>query len=441
MTLPEMSEHIGLNRSETAKEMLRDAYLADGRPWVVAFSGGKDSTLVLQLVYETLIGLGKLAKKRVYVISSDTRVEAPNVASYVENVLKAIEEDATAQHLPLSCHLVRPKLSETFWSKLIGRGYPPPTRWFRWCTTNMKIKPSRKEIEKITAEHGSVILLLGSRKAESSDRKKTMIARNNNFRNLNTHHEIPNAYVMAPISDWEDDDVWEYLYENNPPPWNRPHDQMLTLYRQAVGGECPVVMDLNTPSCGGSRFGCWTCTVVKMDKSMEGFIETGEEWMTPLAEFRNWLKEYREIPKTRMTRRRDGSEGPGPFTPQAREEILERLLNVESQVGIPLISDDEIRYIQGVWSSEFDLIDRAEAIAFEHGRELAGVNDVPLDEDERSILEDIVAERGLSPDLVGKILALESEFPNLDRWGAKAALKRNLEELIQVAESQEATGE
>src|SRR3989338_7504561 len=141
----------------------------------------------------------------------------------------------------------------------------------------MKIKPSRRGIDKIVAEHGSVILLLGSRTAESSSRKQRMDARQTNFRNLNTHHEIPNAFVLTPISTWGNEDVWEYLYENNPPPWERSHNQMLTLYRKAVGGECPVVMDLNTPSCGGSRFGCWVCTVVKFDRSMEGFIEAGEE--------------------------------------------------------------------------------------------------------------------------------------------------------------------
>lgn len=428
-------------QADEVKASLREAYLSDGRPWVVAFSGGKDSTLVLQLVYEMLIDLGKEASKPVYVISSDTNVEAPNIAQYVEDALCAIQDDANNRGIPLSCRLVRPKLSETFWTKLIGRGYPPPTRWFRWCTTNIKIKPSRREIDKITSQHGSVILLLGSRTAESSSRKKRMDGRERNFKNLNTHHEIPNAFVLAPISDWADDDVWAYLYEHNPPPWDMPHNRMLDLYRKAVGGECPIVMDLNTPSCGGSRFGCWTCTVVKMDRSMEGFIETGEDWMRPLYDFRNWLKEYREIPEVRMNRRRDGTIGPGPFTPVARMEILKHLLRVEMQVDLPLISDPEIRYIQQVWSKEFDLNDQAISIAKEFGRQIEGEKPVPLEEDERSMLEDIVAEHDLNPDLVGKILALEEEFPNLDSWGARPQLQRALADLIKVAESQEANVE
>lgn len=421
-----------------SKRALKELYQADGRPWVVAYSGGKDSTLVLQLVYEMLVELGAAAQKEVHVISSDTQVEAPNVVAYVTAALDAVQADAIRRGLPLKCTLVRPAVSETFWAKLIGRGYPPPTRWFRWCTTNMKIKPSRREIEKITSKHGSAILLLGSRMAESSDRRNSMKSRPKNLLNLNTHHEIPNAFVMAPIASWEDDDVWEYLYENNPPPWGRDHDQMLTLYRKAVGGECPVVVDLNTPSCGGSRFGCWTCTVVKMDKSMDGFIETGEDWMRPLAEFRNWLKEYREIEDVRMLRRRDGSEGPGPFTSEARKEILRRLLSVEREVGIPLISDDEINYIQSTWSSEFDLTCQAMEISAKFGRVIERNADVPLDDDERVILEGIIERRGLDSDLVSNVLALEPEFPNLDRWGARPELRRRLEELIKVAESRSA---
>lgn len=345
-----MSFPVDADPAPATLALMAESYLADDRPWVVAYSGGKDSTLVLQLVYETLIALGPKATKPVHVVSSDTGVEAPNVAAYLERTLAAVAADAHRQHFDLTCHLVRPKVEEGFWAKLIGKGYPPPTRWFRWCTTNMKIKPSRRAIDDIVARHGSVVLLLGTRRAESSSRAQRMDERRTNLRKLNPHHEIPNAFVATPIADWSDDEVWTHLFENNPPPWGTPHDAMLTLYRQALGGECPVVMDLNTPSCGGSRFGCWVCTVVKTDKSMEGFLQTGEEWMRPLADFRDWLKDYREQDGVRMAVRRDGSQGPGPFTAKARHKILEELLEREGKVGIPLISDDEIRFIQTVWS-------------------------------------------------------------------------------------------
>lgn len=423
-----------------ALEDLAESYLADGRPWVVAYSGGKDSTLVLQLVYETLIALGPKATKPVFVISSDTGVEPPNVAAHVETVLAAVNANAVQRGLPVKCELVRPTLEEGFWAKLIGKGYPPPTRWFRWCTTNMKIKPSRRAIDKIVAEHGSVVLLLGSRRAESSARATRMDGRRTNLRNLNPHHEIPNAFVSTPIADWSDDEVWSHLYENNPPPWGAPHDQMLTLYRQALGGECPIVMDLNTPSCGGSRFGCWVCTVVKVDKSMEGFISSGEDWMAPLAQFRDWLKWYREQDCVRMAVRRDGSKGPGPFTADARRTILKELLAREKEllerngkVGLRLISDQELLHIQRAWSLEFDLENSALALVREAGRDLAGGEVVPLREDDRIMLEDLAAERDINPALITKVLELEPDFPNLERYGERPRLRRTLAELIVAA--------
>lgn len=418
--------------------LMTESYLADDRPWVVAYSGGKDSTLVLQLVYEMLLALGPRATKPVHVVSSDTGVEPPNVARYVERTLKAIEADGKRRGLDLTCHLVRPKVEEGFWAKLIGKGYPPPTRWFRWCTTNMKIKPSRRAIDGIVARHGSVILLLGTRRAESSARAARMDRRVSNLRNLNPHHEIPNAFVATPIAEWDDDEVWTHLFENNPPPWGTPHDDMLTLYRQALGGECPVVMDLNTPSCGGSRFGCWVCTVVKLDKSMEGFIQSGENWMLPLAEFRDWLKVYRERPDVRMPVRRDGAKGPGPFTAAARREILNELLEREGRVGIPLVSDDEIRFIQAAWSAEFDLENSALALARRFGRELTAEEVMPLREDDRALLDDVASEREINPAVVAKVLELEQDFPDLNAYGQRPELKRRLKELILAAAGAEA---
>ena len=303
---------------QNSREILSKNFIADKRPWVVAYSGGKDSTLVLQLVYEMLCDLPSKKLKPVHVISSDTGVEPPNIARYTHASLDRLKEDAQRRKIELFTHLVKPTTENSFWGNLIGKGYPPPTRWFRWCTTKMKIKPSQAVIERIAKISGSVILLLGTRTDESRQRAQGMKARECNYRGLNPHHQIPNALVLTPIADWDADQVWEYLFRNNPPPWGGTHDEMMALYRQANSGECPIVMDLNTPSCGGSRFGCWTCTVVKSDKSMESFIENGEAWMLPLNRFRNWLKEIREDESRRCRIRRTGEEGLGPFNSESR---------------------------------------------------------------------------------------------------------------------------
>jgi len=424
--------------SRTARASLEKLYFADTRPWIVAFSGGKDSTAVLQLVFEMLLALGERATKPVVVLSSDTRVEAPNVAAYVADALRRIDQAALALGLRLSTQLVEPAAADGFWGKLIGKGYPPPSRWFRWCTSNMKIKPSRRAIDEITRQHGSVILLLGSRVAESTQRGRSMQEREINSRGLNPHHEIPNALVAAPIADWTTDDVWEYLV-SNPCPWGGNHSFLLSLYRQASGGECPVVFDLNTPSCGGSRFGCWTCTVVKEDKSLQGFIRSGEEHLQPLVVFRDWLIELRDKPGYRSDVRRNGNAGPGPFLPSARQEILDALLDLEGSMGMPLIADEELAYIQRQWSEEFDFQDRlALDIAAKHGRRIAMPDAEKIAETaEDDLLEQAALEAGIDPDLLRQALDIRRKgFPSLDKWGAKTQFERAIGELLEKAARQ-----
>lgn len=426
--------HEKIGRADQVLKELQKQYLSDNRPWVVAYSGGKDSTLVLQLVIQALGALGEQVRKPVFVISSDTRVEAPHVIDYVERVLAAVNDYAKREQLAIRCEIVRPNIEQGFWTKLIGLGYPPPTRWFRWCTSYMKIKPSRAKIEDISRIHGSVILLLGSRYKESGSRSRTMKSRELNDRGLNPHHEIPNAYVLAPIADWDDDDVWEYLFESNPPPWGYPHDEMLQLYRQANGGECPVVFDLNTPSCGGSRFGCWTCTVVKFDRSMEGFVQTGAAWLRPLNDFRNWLKEIREDPDWRQRTRRSGEPGVGPFHPDARVKILRRLLEIEDAVDMELITDDEIIYIQKLWSKEFDLGERrAVDLANEFGRKIEGDFPMTLANNYRELIDAVAARNEVSVDVLEKLIDLEADFKNLHTYGARPRFRRRIGEIVDIA--------
>lgn len=414
-------------------QLLRTRYERDSRPWVVAYSGGKDSTVVLQLVYNLLLSLraeGQIVKP-VYVISSDTRVESPNVAAYVSNSLERVRIAATNAGLPLHVELVTPSAAESFWGKIIGLGYPSPTRWFRWCTSNMKIKPSRRAIEKITTQHGSVILMLGSRKDESAHRANSIMLRNETDDGLNRHHEIPDALTLKPIVDWTTDEVWEYLSENDPP-WGGDHSFMISLYRKANGGECPVVLDLETPSCGGSRFGCWTCTVVKEDKSMQGFIESGETELQPLKDFRDWLKEIRDDNNRRSQLSRDGKVArPGPFTPEARKEILTRLLATEKKVGFELIADEDLQFIQEQWRKEFDYSETVSKIVSAAGREFSMANAVkPIIYDD-PILEESAAEFEFSVDLAYNLLrTVRAGFADLGRWGAKKQMDDDIANLI-----------
>lgn len=243
--------------ADLAIQQLYQDFMKDERPWVIAFSGGKDSTVLLELVYRMLLGMEPSKLKPVYVISSDTLVEPPNIAAYLKETLVKIQEDVKVRTLPVKVHVVRPEVESTFWAKLIGKGYPSPTRWFRWCTSSLKIRPTRKVIEKIAKEQGSVILLLGTRLDESSGRRNRMNGREKSSRGLNPHHEIPNALVATPIAEWTTDQIWGYL-QTQKSPWGSDHNELVSLYSKATGNECHMVFDMLSPSCGGSRFGCWT---------------------------------------------------------------------------------------------------------------------------------------------------------------------------------------
>ncbi|RJQ58935.1 MAG: DNA phosphorothioation system sulfurtransferase DndC [Desulfobacteraceae bacterium] len=425
---------------QKTKQLLLENYFIDRRPWVIAYSGGKDSTLVLQLVYEMLLDLkhsGRQFSKQLYVIASDTGVEPPNIQEYLLERLSKISNHAESIGLPLHVKLVKPTPENSFWGNLIGKGYPSPTRWFRWCTHKMKIKPSRYEIEKISDEHGSIVLLLGSRFSESNSRKHGMDKRLKNSRGLNPHNEIPDALVFAPIADWKTEEVWKFL-SNNPAPWGESHDFLLDLYRQAGGSECLLALDLGTPSCGGSRFGCWTCTVIKEDKSMNGFIQSGEDWMLPLYDFRNWLKEIREDMKMRLPFRRNNGKGPGPFSPEARKLILQKLLEVEHKVGILLIKDEEISFIQQQWREDFDAIESAYSIVRRYGRKVKKMNIISISSEEEELLNKLIVEYEIEETCVKELLNLATKtYPSFDNYGSKENFKKDIKRVIEKAIQQE----
>lgn len=355
----------------------QDLYLADGVPWVIGYSGGKDSTAVLQLVWLALQRLEPdLRSKPVHVISTDTLVENPVVAAWVTHSLEVLQSAAHGQGLPLTAHRLTPAVADTFWVNLIGRGYPAPRPKFRWCTERLKIKPSNTFIRDMVRSHGEAILVLGTRKAESSVRSARMTAlETRRIRDLLSPNEsLPNCLVYSPVENWTNDDVWTFLMQVKNP-WGYSNKELLTMYQGAsADGECPLVVDSSTPSCGDSRFGCWTCTLVEKDKSMAAMIQNDDEkeWMLPLLELRNEL-DVADDRHLRDFRRMNGSVQlfhdkpiPGPYTQAARSDWLRRLLEAQAWIrdngpdyvnSLELITVAELEEIRRIWvvdKHEFD---------------------------------------------------------------------------------------
>lgn len=352
-------------------------YHHDARPWLIGYSGGKDSTLLVSLVYEAMKRLrdaGGALSKKVYVITSDTMVENPIVKKYMHSSSDSINKAAKRDNINLQAEMIYPEAEQTFWSRVIGLGYPTPEPpGFRWCTERLKINPMNKFVNERIKESGEIIILLGVRKGESLSRFKTISAREIEGKLLNMHNGIANAYVYNPITEIPNELVWEFLLkEDCKSPWGSDMKYLFNLYQgESLGEEKSVLGEIDRdkiPVTGNSRFGCWCCTMVKEDKSLQNFINKSKdkkevEMLTLLRNFRNRLLEMREDRQLREAKRRngsvykksDGSFGMGPFTLEARRIILEGLLELENKTGLELITEAELKVIDKMWDEEGDL--------------------------------------------------------------------------------------
>lgn len=341
------------------------------RPWIIGFSGGKDSTVLLTLVWMALLRLKETIpnykfKRNVYVVCNDTLVENPVITSYVDEVLLTIEQSAVQNGLPIFVKKTTPKLEQTFWISVIGKGYPVPNNAFRWCTDKLKIRPTSSFLHEQIDEKGEAIVLLGTRYSESANRERSMKKHEVKNQRLSPHNISPNTMTYAPIKDLFLEEVW-YLINAFPSPWGFDNSILFKIYSDASADdyECPTVVTTKEhKSCGQSRFGCWTCTVVKKDKSMSALINNGQEWLFPLLKFRNDLQSERNISENRLSKRRNGQnavneEGmnQGNYTPEYRYSILKRLLEAQKEVqkekpNLNLITHQELIAIQVLWNRD-----------------------------------------------------------------------------------------
>jgi len=356
---------------------LRSLFLETGDiPWIVGLSGGKDSTAVTMHLLETLESLPPHVrrKKTCYVTCVNTLVEAPPVINHVHLFIEELTNYAKNRELPIEVVELVPEVEQTFWVNLIGRGYPTPVREFRWCTDRMKIRPQTKFIKEnleIFGDPPTVHFLLGTRYDESISRKRTMETHTRLGTDIHSHGTMPSAGVIRPIEDWSTNDVWDYLLkeewvDGGKNPFFEINQDLAILYKDAASGECPVIHDPSKQTCAGSRFGCWTCTVVDVDSSLREIIESDRdqydtEHLVQLADFRDLLKEERNISTNRVHGRnrrgtvlvkRDGSVGVGSYTLEYRSTLLNRLKNLQERIGEILITEEEENLIKRIWVEE-----------------------------------------------------------------------------------------
>lgn len=449
---------------EYLESEIQELYCSDNVPWIIGYSGGKDSTAVLQLVWNAINKLPvENRQKIIYVITTDTMVENPVVSMWVTRSVQSMKKSAQEQELPFTPRQLYPDLQNRFWVNLIGKGYPAPRHKFRWCTHRLKILPSNNFINSVVSSSGEAILVLGTRKAESSSRAASM-SKHEQGRvrdRLSPNAGLPGSLVYTPIEDWTNDDVWFYLMQAKNP-WSHSNRDLLGMYAGATeDGECPLVIDESTPSCGSSRFGCWVCTLVEQDKSMSAMIQNDEEkeWMLPLLQIRNYL-DFRTNEKGEYSENADrsirdfrrmggqiqimssGKEIPGPYLQSTRTHILRLLLKAQTYIHkngpehsqhIELISMEELEEIRRIWVVDKHEIEDVLPDIYQQvtGQEYPGnaFNDHSvLGSDAMQELAKICGDDRLHYELVRELLSITQK-----RWASarRAGLYQQLEQSFQ----------
>ncbi|MCW4003719.1 MAG: DNA phosphorothioation system sulfurtransferase DndC, partial [Candidatus Bathyarchaeota archaeon] len=351
------------------------------------------------------------------------------------NTLQRISSKAAELNLPFETHRLRPLITDSFWVNLIGKGYPAPSQRFRWCTERLKIHPANRFITEQISKHGEVVLVLGVRRQESATRAQVVSLYEIPNTVLSRHSTFSGAYVYTPIKEWGLNDVWSYLLQV-PSPWGNNNRDLVALYRTAQG-ECPLVVDDSTPTCGNSRFGCWVCTLVSEDKSLKAVIDSGETWLQPLLEIHDFLVKTQNPENKHLYRdykRKDGkvwfkSDGSGvisrgPYTLEVRKKILTTLLKAQVDVSknpnykLNLILPEELFEIRRLWrTKEGDWEDSVPRIYREiMGNDLEWLqDDVRFSLKDKFLLQQICAKHDVPVALAIKILDVAMQSKGMSR--------------------------
>lgn len=310
--------------------------------WVIAFSGGKDSSATVAAVV-WLIRSGRVAApKSLTVLYADTRMELPPLQATAMMILRELSD------LGIGTQVVLPKLEDRFFVYMLGRGVPPPSNTFRWCTAQLKIEPMVAALRALRGAHGKKLLMFtGVRIGESAQRDARIAlscGKNNSECGQGWFQEAtPSAVAdtLAPLLHWRLCHVWDWLTGLVPDGYD--HGLSTRLIAAIYGQD----EDLETHA----RTGCVGCNLASRDFALEEIIKR-PQWSQyrPLLELRPL---YSELKKPARRIRKDGSEtrkdgslvaNPcrmGPLTFEARHWALKQVQDIQLRAGVDLINDEE----------------------------------------------------------------------------------------------------
>jgi len=295
----------------------------------IVFSGGKDSTA---LTFSVLNALSRERKKlqKVWIVYVDTLVDPPPLSQAALRSIELFRKLYKDAGIKLSTVILTPPVKDRFWTLLIGKGYPPPSFRFRWCTERLKVRPVKSFLKKLRIETGNYpVVLSGVRLSESPDRRKNL-SRHLIKDGWMKYRGLDQCMVYAPLLKLQTAEIWEYL-EFNEEKWNisLQHLKDLYLYPAHIDG----------------RTGCWVCTVVRKDQTLERLAKMSPS-LTPLVEFREYLLSIRDDSRLREVVKKDGKSYRGPLKMHVRESILNRLTKFLK------LSPEEREIIRTIWQNE-----------------------------------------------------------------------------------------
>ncbi|MGV2885979.1 phosphoadenosine phosphosulfate reductase domain-containing protein [Paenibacillus taichungensis] len=342
-------------------DRIKEAYLdpMNNRPWVIASSMGKDSTLLCLCIWIALSEIPSTRRTRqVYIISSDTGLENPGLKAFVHESIDKMKLSAVEQGLDcLHAQIVMPDQKNRFAAKVIAHGVPlsTPASPFRWCTDSFKISPTEIFIKGLLAEYGEVVIFTGVRNDESVKRAAS-IKRNGAdefiFQKYKTtkgkdgtqeRKPMKGRFECHPIKEISDDVLWDTLMIWSKFPWKTRFLQLYALYRDT--GECPMQIGEMKQSCGTSRNGCVICLFVKEDNMLKYFVDKGEDWASPILILRSIMREslydsnFREPVRKSRLKQLDSNEH--PFIGKNQSDGQISLLDLETRTDE---QDDELPY-------------------------------------------------------------------------------------------------
>lgn len=300
--------------------------------WAIGWSWGKDSTTTLTVV-DHLIATGRVpAPKSLTVLGADTRMELPPLAIAGQQITRQLEARGVTVRTALAPMDLRMMVY------MLGRGVPPPSNSFRWCTRQIKVEPMQAVLEDLLAEvPGTVLMITGVREGESAVRDariKMSCGKDGAECGQGWYQEVlPEApgmrgriATLAPILHWRVCQVWDWLMFEAPALGWATAD-----VADAYGGD--EAEEIN------ARTGCTGCALASRDLALETVLKSPKwAYLAPLRELKPL---YRELKKAKHRLRKPGidSEGNatggknkqrlGPLTLEARRMGLERVLDIQ----------------------------------------------------------------------------------------------------------------